>query len=100
MGEEKLLKYLKDVCPGRKNSRKSAHIERALNMSGNELRKLVNRLRRKGIPVGSNRDGYYFAVTAGEVYDTLRQLKTMRDGLNAAIHGLENSLDGFSLDGD
>lgn len=96
MGEEKLKQYLKEVCPGRKNTHKSAQIERALDMSGNELRRLVNRLRRKGVPIGSNKDGYFYAITAGEVYATIRQLQTMSKGLDAAIHGLETALDGFS----
>ena len=54
-----------------------------------------NRLRRKGIPVGSDRGGYFYAVTAGEVYTTIRQLKAMSSGLEAAIHGLEQALERF-----
>ena len=74
MNDEKLLQYLKIFCKGRANTRKSEEIERAVCISGNELRKVVNRLRRKGIPIGSSRSGYFYAVTAGEVYSTIRQL--------------------------
>lgn len=52
-------------------------------------------LRRKGIPVGSDRGGYFYAVTAGEVYATIRQLKAMSSGLEAAIRGLEQALEYF-----
>lgn len=97
MGEQNLLEYLKAVCPGRKNTKKSAEIERALNISSKELRRLVNRLRRKGTPIGSSRDGYFYAITAGEVYSTIRQLRVMAKGLEEAIHGLETALDTFSL---
>ena len=39
-------------------------------MSENELRKHVNRLRRECIPIGSSSNGYYFAETAAEVYES------------------------------
>ena len=97
MNEEKLLQYLKIFCKGRANTQKSEEIELAVCISGNELRKAVNRLRRKGIPVGSSRSGYFYAVTAGEVYSTIRQLKVMANGLDAAITGLERSLDSFDF---
>ena len=95
MNEEILLEYLKANCQGRKHTRKSIDIERALSISGNELRRKVNRLRKRGVPIGSSQEGYFYAVTAGEVYATIRQLRTMSKGLEAAIHGLEQSLDAF-----
>ena len=97
MNEEKLVQYLKIFCKGRANTKKSEEIERVICISGNELRKAVNRLRRRGIPIGSSRSGYFYAVTAGEVYSTIRQLKVMANGLDAAIAGLERSLDSFDL---
>jgi len=97
MNEEKLVQYLKIFCKGRVNTKKSEEIERVICISGNELRKAVNRLRRRGIPIGSSRSGYFYAVTAGEVYSTILQLRVMANGLDAAIAGLERSLDSFDL---
>ncbi len=70
-------------------------LERVLNLSGTDLRKLVNRLRRRGVPIASDRSGYFYAVTAGEVYSTIRQLRQMAAGLEKAIAGLEDSLEKF-----
>ena len=95
MKEEQLLIYLKANCAGRKNIRKSAHLEQALHISGNELRRLVHRLRKRGVPIASSPDGYFYAVTAGEVYSTIRQLKRMASGLEAAVRGLEDALEEF-----
>ena len=95
MREEQLLSYLKGACPGRKYRVSGAELERALSLSGTDLRRLVNRLRRRGMPVASDRSGYFYAVTAGEVYTTIRQLKQMVAGLEKAIAGLEASLDKF-----
>lgn len=95
MREEKLLAYLKGACAGRKYRVSGVELERALGISGTDLRKLVNRLRRKGVPIGSDRSGYFYAITAGEVYSTIRQLRTMADGIEAAIRGLEDALERF-----
>jgi len=54
MREEKLLNYLKGACTGRKYRVSGAELEAALGISGTDLRKLVNRMRRKGIPIGSD----------------------------------------------
>ena len=99
MKEELLLEYLKTVCPGRGRIQKSAQLERALQIGGNELCRLVHRLRKRGVPIASSRDGYFYAVTAGEVYTTIRQLRRMASGLEAAIHGLEDALDEFGPTG-
>ena len=64
MREEKLLNYLKGACTGRKYRASSAELEAVLGISGTDLRKLVNRMRRKGIPIGSDRWGYFYATTA------------------------------------
>ena len=102
MREEKPLAYLKGACSGRRYTVRSAELEQVLNLSGTDLRKLVNRMRRKGVPIGSSREGYFYAQTAGEVYTTIRQLKGMAAGLESAIRGLEQSLDAFGAvqDGD
>lgn len=98
MRDEQLLAYLKDSCSGRKNRVVGTELERTLHVSGTDLRKLVNQLRRKTHPIASDRSGYFYATTAGEVYDTIRQLKRMAAGLEAAINGLERSMDRFRED--
>lgn len=100
MREQQVLAYLKAVCKGRKSIQKSRQIETALHISGTELRKQVHRLRQKGHPIASSQDGYFYAVTAGEVYSTIGQLRAMEYGLKLAIEGLERALDSFGGDAD
>lgn len=92
MKKEELTAYLKGACGGRRYTVKGAELEYVLHISGTDLRKLVNRLRRDGVPIASSRDGYFYARTAGEVYATIRQ---MVQGLEAAIRGLETALENF-----
>jgi len=95
MREEKLIAYLRGAFKGRNKTIKSAELERAMEMSGTDLRKLVNKLRRKSVPICSGADGYFYAKTAGDILRTIRQLKVMIKGLQAAVDGLEAALDKF-----
>lgn len=99
MKKEELRDYLLNHCYGRKCSKGGRQLERTLRTSKNELCKQVNCLRRERIPIASDRSGYFYAATAGEVYTTIQGLKKMRAGLDAAIAGLEGSLDTFPRSG-
>ena len=98
MRDEQLLDYHKGSCSGRKNRVGVTDLERPHHVSGTDLRKLVKQLRRKTQPIASDRNGYFYATTAGEVYDTIRQLKRMAAGLEASSNGLERSMDRFRED--
>ena len=95
MTNETIARYLENGYKGRKNAVSSRELERTLAISGNELRKRVNRLRRDTVPIAADQRGYYYAETAAEVYDTIRTLEKMRRGLDAAISGLERALEKF-----
>lgn len=95
MKKDDLKHYLIQNCQGRGHAVSGDRLRRAVRISENDLRKQVNRLRREGVPIASDQSGYYFAQTAGEVYATIRGLKKMRDGLDAAISGLEASMNIF-----
>ena len=51
---------------------------------------------RKAVPIASSREGYFYASNAAELYSTIRQLKEMRAGLDAAICGLEQAMETFT----
>lgn len=100
MKKEALGDHLYLHCRGREHASGNRDLERALRTSENELRKQVNRLRREGVPIASDRSGYFYARTAGEVYATIQALKKMRSGLDKAIAGLEGALDAFGHGGE
>ena len=88
MTNETIARYLEIGCKGRANVISSRELERALSISGNELR-------RDTVPIAADQRGYYYAETAAEVYDTIRSMQKMRGGLDAAIAGLERALEKF-----
>lgn len=96
MREEKLLFYLGHNCAGREHRVSGRTLERALGIRGTDLRKLVSRLRKRGIPICSDRNGYFYAVQASEVYTTIHQLEAWIAGARASVQGLEQSLDSFA----
>lgn len=95
MTNETIARYLEIGCKGRANVISSRELERALSISGNELRRRINRLRRDTVPIAADQRGYYYAETAAEVYDTIRSMQKMRGGLDAAIAELERALEKF-----
>ena len=96
MKKEQICSFIYYNCKGKSKALGSSKIEQMLRLSSNELRKQINRLRRDGIPIASDSDGYYFAANAAEVYSTIRSLSKMRDGIDSAIKGLERAMDKFS----
>ena len=96
MNDEELRNYLKRFCFGREHLICSRDLVRQKNLRESDLRKKVNRLRRKAVPIASSREGYFYASNAAELYSTIQQLKEMRAGLDAAICGLEQAMERFS----
>ena len=95
MNKESVYAYLEGNCRGRRRAVSSQRLEQKLNLSSNAIRRQVNALRRDGLPIASSGDGYFYAENAAEVYATIRGLKKMRRGLDAAIEGLEMALARF-----
>lgn len=96
MNKASIEAYLRTNCKGRKRIVTAGTLCKVLNISDNELRKQINRLRRENVPIASSRDGYYYAETAADVYSTIKSLEKMRRGLDAAIDGLEAAFGGFT----
>ena len=98
MASEQLRIYLKGNCLGRKKAVKSPELEQTMGVSGNELRRQVNRLRRQKVPICSGPEGYFYARNAGEIYATIHSLKVMIVGLEQAVDGLEAALENFGAE--
>ena len=95
MKEEQLLAYLKANCAGRKNIRTRAQLQRALNLSKDQLTNMVHRMRCKGLPIAGGPLGYYYAQNAGELHATIRWLEKMVRTLLKSIDGLVKAMESF-----
>lgn len=97
--ESQLLEYLQRHCLGRENAISGKRLKKMFHVREAELRKMVHNLRVEGIPICSDRTGYFYPANAWEVIATIGHLRRMRDGVEASIRGLEGSMGAFRLPG-
>ena len=97
--EKELLEYLQRYCPGRENAISGKRLKKMFHVREAELRKMVHNLRVEGIPVCSDRTGYFYPANAWEVIATIGHLRRMRDGVEKAIRSLERATGAFRLPG-
>ena len=95
MQKDRLVGYLEIFHSGEQYAATSQELESAFNVKGAALRKKINTLRRKGVPIASGENGYYYAETEQEVRRTIAHMKRRISGISAAICGLEKSLEHF-----
>lgn len=95
MQKEGLAEHLKRYHRGAPRAATSRELERTFSIKGIEVRQLVNRLRREGVPIASDGSGYYYAATEQEVRATIAHMTRRIGGIAAAIHGLNRSLERF-----
>ena len=95
MDKERLAEYLERYHLGANSAATSRELELTFGIKGIEVRHLVNRLRRDGVPIASSGSGYFYAATEQEVRATIAHLTRRIGGIAAAIHGLNRSLERF-----
>lgn len=93
--KDPLLIYLHTSCRGKDNRISGAKLARVHGISISALQGRIRRLRQHGHPIASDAYGYYYAVTAGEVFATIRRHQKLIRALEADIHGLVASMDTF-----
>ena len=83
-----LLNCLKRRHRGKSKAVKSHILEARFDITGKELRDIVNALRREAHPICSDESGYYYAETVQEIAATVHQLYSRIAGIAAAHDGL------------
>ena len=95
MEDKQLAGHLQKYHLGESGAATSRELERTFSVRGKELRDAVNRLRRRGVPIASNSNGYFYAATEQEVRATIAHMTHRISGIAAAIRGLNKSLEQF-----
>lgn len=98
MEKERLAEYLERYHLGASNAATSRELECTFSIKGIEVRHLVNGLRREGIPIASNSQGYFYTADQQEVQATIAHMTHRISGIAAAIRGLTRSLEQFDTD--
>ena len=64
-------RYMRKEHSGKANAVKSMVIEARFHCKGAEVRRMVNELRCKGVPICSSNQGYYYATSNEEIQETI-----------------------------
>ena len=87
--KNRLQKILEREHQGKDNAIVSRALEERLGCKGTIIREMVNELRSAGVPICSDRNGYYIAKSREELDRTIVQLKSRVKKIQSAIDGLE-----------
>jgi len=88
MLDKKIAEYLKGFYRGESRAITSRELENAFDVSGRELRGIINRLRAESVPICSFECGYYYADDECELNRTIRQLTSRIKKISEAQRGL------------
>lgn len=83
-----LCVYLKKYHTGKEKAVPSTELEQLFSLNGRNLRRKINRLRQDGVPICSDRSGYYFAANQEEVNATVFRLTGLVTKISNARTGL------------
>lgn len=89
-----ISEYIKAHSDGSKQPVCGRKIASAFNISGVEVRKLINTARSSGDPICANGKGYYITRDTDEIQQTIDSIRSRIAGMNNAISGLEQYLRG------
>lgn len=91
MDSERLFIYLKKNHIGSKNAVLSKQLEAAFSCKGKEIRRCINTLRTRGIPICSSADGYFYSEKPSDIARTVSQLRGRVLKIENAQHGMEKN---------
>ena len=97
--DQRIAEHLKRYHRGERNAITNRELEAAFGIKGRDVRNLINRLRRRGVPICSCAMGYYYADTEAELTHTIRQLLSRSREIAAAGSGMMKALPMYRDDG-
>ena len=92
---DSLVAYLEIFHAGERYAITSRELEKSFDITGVMLRRQINALRKSGVPIVSDGNGYYYAETEMELRRTIAHMKHRISGIGSAIQGLEKALAQF-----
>jgi len=85
---QSLHTYLMKNHKGKNHAVSSKTLEAVFHIKGVAVRKAVNALRSSGIPVCSDKNGYYYAASQAEINATVAQLDSRIQKISKARNGI------------
>ncbi len=86
-----ICEYLCRFHTGRERAIYSHKLQSFFDIDGRSLRRKIALLRREGVPICSDENGYYYAGTKQEIMDTVNRLDEMLSKVSGTRNGLLQS---------
>ncbi len=86
--KEKIHHFLKTYHTGKERAIHSKELEDRFFLSGRSLRRVIGSLRRDGIAICSNENGYFYAGNQNEINDTIGRLTELAVKISNSRNGL------------
>ena len=83
--------YLRSNHHTRSTAALSKQLEAAFSCKGTEIRRCINTLRTRGIPICSSADGYFYSENPADIARTVSQLHGRVLKIENAQHGMEKN---------
>lgn len=80
--------FLREYHKGKENAIHSKELQKVFDMDGRAIRRKISSLRKDGVPICSDEDGYYYADNQQEINKTVCRLNGMVTGVSNARTGL------------
>ena len=92
--DKQICEYLRRY-KGEENTVSAKTIEQAFRLDGAEVRRCIHRLRRKGVPICSDTNGYFYAQNQREIDRTIHSMNSRILKMQSARNGLVKSKQGI-----
>ena len=86
--KEEIYSFLRKFHTGKENSIHSKELEDRFSISGRSLRRVIGSLRRDGVAICSDENGYYYAGNQDEINDTIGRLTELAVKISNSRNGL------------
>ena len=86
--KEEIHHFLKTYHTGKERAIHSKELENRFFLSGRSLRRVIGSLRRDGVAICSNENGYFYAGNQNEINDTIGRLTELAIKISNSRNGL------------
>ena len=91
--KDEICTYLIQNHIGQENAAPCKMLEAVFSLNNRTVRKYIHALRCKGIPICSDKNGYYYPDSADEIAATIAQFKSRMTKLSNVKSAISNTLD-------
>ena len=84
--------YLSKYHTDETSALKNRDLRTLFNLTERQVRRVVNELRRDGVPICSSSEGYWYSSDRADIVKTLNRMEAQKNNMELSIAGLRGLL--------